>query len=98
MMRPARRAPARRPMVRRPPLRPVRVSARPRRTSAPDLLPEEVLRIIRSHPEGASAVDVGNELGINWRRVLGVMRTLVQAGALEQVQEQFYAVSKASRK
>ena len=58
----------------------------------------KVLQIIQDHPEGVRALDVGNELGVDWRRVLGITRTLANAGLVEQIDQDFYAVRKASRR
>jgi hypothetical protein len=62
----------------------------------PEPLQARVLRVIRAHPEGVRALDVGNELGVDWRGVLETTRALVDAGAVEQVDRDFYP-AKASR-
>lgn len=59
-------------------------------------LQARVLRVISAHPEGVRALDVGNELGVDWRGVLEMTRALVDAGAVEEVDQQFYP-AKASR-
>jgi hypothetical protein len=59
-------------------------------------LEARVLRVIAAHPEGVRALDVGNELGVDWRGVLEMTRALVDAGAVEEVDHQFYP-AKASR-
>lgn len=56
----------------------------------------EVLRTIQAHPEGVRALDLGNELGVDWRRVLVVALDLIDAGVVEQVEQEFYPVAKAS--
>lgn len=58
-------------------------------------LDARVLTVIARHPDGVRALDVGNELGVDWRRVLEATRNLVAAGAVEQVDQNFYAVGKA---
>jgi hypothetical protein len=63
-----------------------------------DPLQPRVLEIIQNHPDGVRALDVGNELGVDWRRVLGVTRHLADAGLVEQIDQDFYAVRKASRR
>lgn len=65
---------------------------------AVELLQEEVLRAIRAHPEGIRALDLGNELGIDWRWVLGVTAGLIEQGKVEQVEQEFYPVAKAGRR
>jgi hypothetical protein len=61
-------------------------------------LQTQVLRIIQAHPEGVAAVDVGNELGLDWRRVLGIGRTLAEGGQVEQAEHEFFPIGKASRR
>jgi len=58
----------------------------------------QVLRAIERHPHGVRAIDIGNELGLDWREVLGVARSLVQAGRVDEVQNEFYPRRKASRR
>ena len=60
-------------------------------------LQTRVLRVIESHPEGVRPLDVGNELGVDWRGVLEAARDLVDAGAVERVDRELYP-AKASRK
>ena len=61
------------------------------------LLSMRVLRIIESHPEGVRALDIGNELGVDWRLVLVAARSLADAGLAQQVDQNFYAIPKGSR-
>ncbi|HEY7172684.1 MAG TPA: hypothetical protein VH417_17650 [Vicinamibacterales bacterium] len=58
----------------------------------------QVLRAIERHPHGVRAIDIGNELGLDWRHVLAVARGLVQAGKADEVQNEFYPRRKASRR
>jgi hypothetical protein len=58
-------------------------------------LDTRVLSVIARHPDGVRALDVGNELGVDWRRVLEATRNLVAAGAIEQVDQHFYPARKA---
>jgi hypothetical protein len=62
-----------------------------------DQLQAQILRVIRKHPDGISAVDMGNQLGIDWRRVVIIARTLVDAGQVDQVGQAFYPGGKVSR-
>jgi len=61
-------------------------------------LQARVLRVIENHPEGVCALDLGNELGVDWRGVLGITRTLMDAGKVEQVEHEFYPVEQAGRR
>ena len=63
-----------------------------------DQLRADVLRVIQGHGEGITAVDVGNQLGIDWRRVVDVGRTLAEGGLVDQVDQEFFPVGKASRR
>jgi hypothetical protein len=60
-------------------------------------LGHEILGAINRHPEGVTASDIGNEIGIDWRRVLGTTAELADRGLIERVGRQFYP-GKASRK
>lgn len=66
------------------------------RHSLPELLdgglPQEtrLLHAIQRHPEGVSIVDIGNELGVDFRRLLSSTDALLAAGQIDQVQELFY--------
>jgi len=61
-----------------------------------ETLDAQVLRVIQGHPEGVRAREVGNELGVDWRRVVGITQSLVDAGKVEQVEQELYPVGKAS--
>ena len=64
--------------------------------TADDWLEREVLRVIARHPEGVRALDIGNELGVDWRRVPAVAGRLVEHEMVEQIAHEFYPVKKAS--
>jgi hypothetical protein len=55
-------------------------------------LPEakKILQAIQRHPEGVSIVEIGNELGVDFRRLLVSADTLLATGEIDQVQELFY--------
>jgi hypothetical protein len=67
-----------------------------RASRADDWLEAEVLRVIARHPEGVRALDIGNELGVDWRRVPAVAGRLVAHAMVEQIAHEFYPVQKAS--
>jgi hypothetical protein len=60
-----------------------------------DWLEAEVLRVITRHPEGVRALDIGNELGVDWRYVPAVAGRLVERAIVEQVAHDFYPVQEA---
>ena len=74
----------------------LRDRAAPNEAAEPAALDARVLNVIRQHPGGVHAVEVGNELGVDWRCVLDSTRALVDAGLVEQVDLEFYASPKAS--
>lgn len=55
-------------------------------------LPQErrVLHAIQRHAEGVSIVDIGNELGVDFRQLLSSTDALLASGQIDQVQELFY--------
>jgi hypothetical protein len=64
---------------------------------AGDALRSQVLQSIHAHADGVAAIDIANELGVDWRRVCGAAQDLVAAGAIEQVEQELYPARKASR-
>jgi hypothetical protein len=51
---------------------------------------QKVLQAIQRHREGVSIVEIGNELGVDFRRLLASTDTLLASGQIDQVQELFY--------
>ena len=72
-----------------------RDDASPKADRSDELL--QVVHIVQKHPEGICARDIGNELGTDWRRVLGLTRSLVESGLIDQVDQAFYPIAKARR-
>ena len=64
---------------------------------ADDALRTQVLQSIQSHAEGVAAIEIANELGVDWRRVRGAAQALVAAGAIEQVEQELYPTRKGNR-
>jgi len=54
---------------------------------------EKVLRAVQSHPEGIKLIEVGNEVGVDWRRLVRPAHTLTDAGRIDQVEELFYPIA-----
>ncbi len=54
---------------------------------------DQVLHLINSHPEGIGIVDLGNEMGVDWRGLVGSTDRLVNHGDIEHVQQLFYPVA-----
>jgi hypothetical protein len=66
------------------------------RPGAPPL-EDIVLAVIGNHPEGIGPRDIGNELGIDWRRLLATTRHLVETGAVDQIDHDLYPSGTARR-
>lgn len=52
----------------------------------------DVLQVVRSHPEGIWIVDLGNELGVDWRMLAGLTRELLEAGEVGRLEQHYFAV------
>jgi len=59
-------------------------------------LETEVVGVIARHPDGVRAVEIGNELGVDWRCVPAIVRSLVDRAVVEQIADEFYPARKAS--
>lgn len=64
--------------------------------STADLRSEGVhlLDTIALHPEGVTLADLGNELGVDWRSLIGTVRSLMNEGEIERIQQMFYAIKR----
>lgn len=64
------------------------------------LLPdaEGVLQVIQAYPDGIRLVDVGNELGVDWRTLIGFVRILLDAGKVEKIDYLYYPVKMKRKK
>jgi hypothetical protein len=59
-------------------------------TARPLPLEERVLEVIARRPQGIRLVDIGNELGVDWRSLLGVSRTIVEEDKVERIDNLYY--------
>lgn len=59
---------------------------------APPSEEEGVLGIIKRHRQGVRLIDIGNELGVDWRSLIGVIRGLMAEGKIEKVENLYYPV------
>lgn len=63
----------------------------PEMEAAPPLsVEEEILNIVAGHPEGIRLIDIGNELGIDWRTLIGASRSLVDEDKIEKIDNLYY--------
>lgn len=53
---------------------------------------ERVLQIVRAHGDGIRLVDMGNELGVDWRGLIGVTKSLLEEGKVEKIDCLYYPV------
>ena len=51
---------------------------------------EKVLELISRYPEGIRLIDIGNELGVDWRILIGPSKSLVDAGRVEKIENMYY--------
>ena len=69
---------------------------RPVETS--EALQAEVLRLIQQRPEGIHPVEIGNQLGVDWRSTIGPAQALVDEGMVEQIGSELYPAAEVSRR
>lgn len=55
-------------------------------------LEDQVLQVVQRHPGGIRLVEIGNELGMNWRLLIGPSKALVDAARIEKVEKTYYPV------
>ena len=53
---------------------------------------ERVLGIVRGHEDGIRLVDIDNEMGVDWRSLVGVAKSLLVEGAIEKIDCLYYPV------
>jgi hypothetical protein len=51
---------------------------------------ERVLTVIHAHPDGIRLVEIGNELGVDWRGLIAVVRSLMDEGKVEKIDNTYY--------
>ena len=62
-----------------------------------EALQREVLRVIQQRPEGIHPVEIGNQLGVDWRSTIGPAQALVDVGLVEQIGSELYPAGEVSR-
>ena len=63
-----------------------------------DALQDQVLRLIQQRPEGINPVDIGNQLGVDWRSTIGPAQALMNEGKVEQIGAELYPTGEVSRR
>lgn len=56
---------------------------------------EQFLRVVKTHPEGIRLVDIGNELGVDWRGLIPFTKSLLDEGEIEKIGNLYYAVEES---
>lgn len=51
---------------------------------------DEVYAVITNHPQGIRLVEIGENLGVEWRSLIGVTRSLVDEGRVEKLENCYY--------
>jgi len=54
---------------------------------------DQILEAVARHPEGIRLVDIGNELGVDWRTLIGAVKPLVDEGRVEKIDSLYYPKS-----
>ncbi|MBE0478210.1 hypothetical protein IBX65_03690 [Candidatus Aerophobetes bacterium] len=58
--------------------------------AAPAIYEEKILNIVSRHPDGIKLVDIGDELGVEWRALIGIIKSLVDKGTIEKIDNMYY--------
>jgi len=51
---------------------------------------DQILEVVARHPEGIRLVDIGNELGVDWRSLIGSVKPLVDEDRVEKIDNLYY--------
>ena len=51
---------------------------------------KQILEVIAGHPGGIKLVDIGNELGVDWRSLIGIIKPLVDGGKIDKMENLYY--------
>lgn len=51
---------------------------------------EKILEVVTRHPEGIKLIDIGNELGVDWRTLIGPVKSLVDEDKVEKIDTMYY--------
>jgi len=46
---------------------------------------KQILELITKHPDGIKLVDIGNELGVDWRGLINIVKSLVDDGKIDKI-------------
>jgi len=51
---------------------------------------DKILEVVTRHPEGIKLIDIGNELGVDWRTLIGPVKSLVDEDKVEKIDTVYY--------
>jgi len=51
---------------------------------------EKILEVVARHPDGIKLIDMGNELGVDWRTLIGPIKSLVDKDKVEKIDTMYY--------
>lgn len=79
-----------RPSPIRTPLLPDKIDIGPGCVAGHGSVEQKLLQTIRTHPEGLTMPEIGNEMGVDWRSLVNVAHRLVEDGTIERIEELIY--------
>lgn len=53
---------------------------------------KRILKIIQENLDGIRLVDIGNQIGMNWRSLVKVVKSLEDEGKIERLNSVFYPI------
>lgn len=56
---------------------------------------KRILAVIQQHAVGVSIVDIGNELGVDWRSLIATLQSLEEERKIERINMMYYPGEKA---
>ena len=67
-----------------------KVKEKPSVEAAPPPNEKKILEVITGHPDGIRLIDIGNELGVDWRVLIGPSKSLMDEGRVEKIENMYY--------
>lgn len=55
---------------------------------------EEIPAVLARHPEGLTLVEIGREMNVEWRKLTGAARELLDRGLVRKVEKRYYLVER----
>jgi gas vesicle protein len=51
---------------------------------------QKILEVVARHPDGIKLIDMGNELGVDWRTLIGPIKSLMDKDKVEKIDTMYY--------